>query len=158
MNPQNLIPYQFKPGMPSANPNGRPKKIYSILKQSGFSKDDMHEAMQEIGWQRIDQLHEILEDPTKPVILKVIARAFIKGAERGDFRYVSEILAHVIGIPSKKQDALPDEITVTLNIGEVPAKPKEVTEDIEPLILNLDGPVIKQIIRQIEEDGKYSFG
>ena len=84
-----------------ANPNGRPKKIHTILKDSGYSKDDIKDAFEEIGWQTIDDLQEILNDDSKPVILKVIARAFIKGAEKGDFRYVSEILMHIIGKPKE---------------------------------------------------------
>ena len=52
----------------------------------------------------LEDLQAIVEDETKPVILKVIARAFIKGAEKGDFRYVSEILQHVIGKPKEQSE------------------------------------------------------
>lgn len=97
-NEQNLKP--FVKGQ-VANPNGRPKRIYTILKDSGYSKEDIKDAFEEIGWQTIEDLQEILDDDSKPVILKVIARAFIKGAEKGDFRYVSEILMHIIGKPKE---------------------------------------------------------
>lgn len=86
------------------NPNGRPKRIYTILKESGYSKEDIGDAFKEIGWQTIDDLQGIVDDPSKPVILKVIARAFIKGADKGDFRYVSEILQHVIGKPKEQTE------------------------------------------------------
>ncbi len=94
---------KFKPGE-SGNPNGRPKKIYNLLKQSGYSKDDIRDAFEEIGWQNTDDLKAVLEDETKPVILKVIAKAFLRGAEKGDFRYVSEILTHAIGKPKEQVD------------------------------------------------------
>lgn len=93
----------FKPGE-TGNPNGRPKRIYTVLKESGYSKEDIGDAFKEIGWQTIEDLQAIVEDETKPVILKVIARAFIKGAEKGDFRYVSEILQHVIGKPKEQSE------------------------------------------------------
>lgn len=94
---------QFKPGE-SGNPNGRPKKIYTLLKQSGYSKDDIRDAFEEIGWQSLEDIQEVLDDPTKPAILKVIARAFLRGAEKGDFRYVSEIITHAIGKPKEQVD------------------------------------------------------
>jgi len=102
-NPENIEPYKMKPGQ-TLNPNGRPKRIYTILKESGYSKEDIGDAFKEIGWQTIEDLQEIVDDPKKPVILKVIARAFIKGADKGDFRYVSEILQHVIGKPKEQSE------------------------------------------------------
>ena len=119
MNPNstdNIIPYQMKPGT-TLNPNGRPKRIYTILKESGYSKEDISDAFAEIGWQNIADLGKILKDKTKPVILKVIAKAFLKGAEKGDFRYVSEILQHVIGKP-KEEDKGRDVrlFNITLNL------------------------------------------
>lgn len=102
-NPENLIPHQIKPGQ-VLNPTGRPKRIYNILKESGYSKDDIRDAFEEIGWQTIEELNDVLNDDSKPAILKVIARAFIKGAEKGDFRYVSEILMHVVGKPKEQSE------------------------------------------------------
>jgi len=99
------------------NPNGRPKRIYTVLKQSGFSKDDVRDAFEEIGWQSIDELKEIENDPTKPAILKVIAKAFIRGAEKGDFRYVSEILQHVVGKPKETVEQTITQFKVTLNLN-----------------------------------------
>lgn len=98
-NEHNLIP--AKKGE-VRNPAGRPKRIYTIIKESGYTKDDIRDAFEEVGWQTLDDLHEIIKDEKKPVILKVIARAFIKGAEKGDFRYVSEILQHIIGKPKEQ--------------------------------------------------------
>lgn len=94
---------QFKPGQ-SGNPNGRPKKIFNLIKESGYSKEDIRDAFDEIGWQTMDDLNEVMLDPNKPVILKVIAKAFLRGADKGDFRYVSEILTHVLGKPKEQVD------------------------------------------------------
>jgi len=100
-NNENLKP--FKPGE-SGNPNGRPRKLLTILKDHGYSKDDIRQSFEHIGWNTTEDLEEILSDKTKPVILKLVARAFIKGSERGDFRFVSEILQHVIGKPKEQSE------------------------------------------------------
>lgn len=115
-NPENIVKYQMKPGT-TLNPNGRPKRIYTILKESGYTKEDIRDAFEEIGWQNISDLKEILDDNSKPAILKVIAKAFIKGAEKGDFRYVSEILQHVMGKPKETIDANITQFKVTLNLN-----------------------------------------
>ena len=100
---ENLIP--FKPGPdPRRNLQGRPPKIYTVLKESGFTTDDIRNAFKEIGWQNEQDLQEILTDESKPAILRLIAKAFIKGIEKGDFRYVSEILQHVIGKPKEQSE------------------------------------------------------
>lgn len=96
--------------------NGRPRKIFTILKQSGFGKQDVVDAFEEIGWQTIEDLQDIVDDSSKPAIIKVIARAFIKGAEKGDFRYVSEILQHVVGKPKETIEATITQFKITLNL------------------------------------------
>ena len=94
---------QFKPGQ-SGNPAGRPKKIYKILRESGFSIEDIRDAFAEIGWQKQEELEAIMLDPEKPVILKVIAKAFLKGSDKGDYRYVREILEQTMGKPKEQMD------------------------------------------------------
>lgn len=103
MGKEDIEPYQFKPGQ-SGNPNGRPLKVHKILKASGYTLDDIREAFKDIGWNDPEKLQEIVDDPKQPAILKVIARAFLKGAEKGDFRYISEILQHVIGKPKEQTE------------------------------------------------------
>lgn len=110
-----IIPYQMKPGT-TLNPNGRPKKIFTILKASGFTKDDIRAAFEETGWQTIEGLNNILDNDNSPAIMKVIARAFLRGAEKGDFRYVSEIIQHVIGKPKETVEQTITQFKITLNL------------------------------------------
>jgi len=114
-----IQPYKFQPGQ-SGNPNGRPLKIHTILKASGYTLDDIREAFKEIGWNDIDKMEEIVEDRKQPLIIKVVARAFIKASEKGDFRYISEILSHVIGKPKETVEATitKKSYKITLNINK----------------------------------------
>lgn len=115
-NPQNIEPYKMKPGQ-TLNPNGRPKKIYTVLKESGYTRDDIKEAFAEIGWQTADDIEAIIEDETKPMIVRLIAKAFKRGTEKGDFRYVSEILQHTIGKPKETVEQTVKTYKVTLNLN-----------------------------------------
>lgn len=110
MNNQNLTP--FEKGQ-SGNPNGRPRKIYTILKESGYSKDDVRNAFNEIAWADVDELQRLFKDPKSPAIIKVIAHAYKRAIEKGDYRYVSEIIQQSIGKPKENAD-IKSEITIRL--------------------------------------------
>lgn len=114
-NPENIEPYKMKPGQ-TLNPNGRPKKIYTVLKESGYSKDDMREAFHEIGWLTEDDAKAIIDDPTKPLLVKTLAQAFIKGAMKGDYRYIAEIIQQVIGKPKESLEITKKVYKITMNI------------------------------------------
>jgi hypothetical protein len=112
-NPENVRPYQMKPGE-TLNPNGRPRKIYTILKESGYTKDDVRTAFNEIAWADIDGLQKIFKDPKSPAIIKVIAHAYKRAIEKGDYRYVSEIIQQSIGKPKETS-----EVSMTAHITSV---------------------------------------
>jgi len=109
-NPQNLVPFQQ--GDSRINKNGRPKKLITLLKEAGYSADDYKEVFTHIGFQTEDELHNILSDDSKPAILKVIAKAFIKAIEKGDTRYINELLAWAIGKPTESKE-VKGEIAIT---------------------------------------------
>lgn len=116
MNDENLKP--FKPGHDDRrNPNGRPKKIFTILRDNGYTKDDMRAAFELVAWLTQSEAEEIHNDPTKPLVLKVTCMAFLKGATKGDFRYISEIMSHVIGKPKETvEQKIEGDIVHTLKI------------------------------------------
>ena len=94
---------RFKPGE-SGNLKGKPKKIYTILKESGYSKDDMRNAFNEISWADPAEIQRIIDSETHPAIVKVVAKAFQKAMDKGDYRYCSEIIQQVIGQPKESVD------------------------------------------------------
>ena len=122
-NPENVRPYQMKPGE-TLNPNGRPRKIYTILKESGYTKDDVRTAFNEIAWADVDELQRLFKDPKSPAIIKVIAHAYKRAIEKGDYRYVSEIIQQSIGKPKETS-----EVSMTAQITSV--TPQVINSPIE---------------------------
>lgn len=92
----------FNANPQNRNTKGRPKKIYTILKAQGYSKDDIHTAFGELAWYTKAQLDKVKDDKTKPIIVKIVANQFIKAYDGGDWNKIKEILEHTIGRP--KQD------------------------------------------------------
>lgn len=100
-------PKPFKKGE-SGNPKGKPPKIKTLLKKSGYTKDHIRMVFEESGWQTSEGLNKIIDDRTKPAIMHVVARAFMKAIANGDYRYVSEIMQQVIGKPKESMQVSGD--------------------------------------------------
>lgn len=97
----NITPHQFQPGQ-SGNPDGRPRKIYTILKEKGYSKDDIMTAFHELAWYSVAELKAIFEKPATPAIVKTIAMAFKKSIESGDLSMIRQVLEYTLGKPKQR--------------------------------------------------------
>lgn len=89
---------------PRRNTEGRPKKIYNILKKSGYTAEEIRLAFSELCWCTTSQAQEHVDNPESPLIVKVVAKAMIRGADKGDYRYISEIIQQVAGKPKETKD------------------------------------------------------
>ena len=76
---------------------GRKKKIYTILKEKGYSADDIKTAFGELAFYTLKELKEVSVDESKPIITRIIAKQFNLAYTNGDWNKVREILEHVIG-------------------------------------------------------------
>lgn len=101
MSKEHLTDYQFKKGQ-SGNPVGRPKKIYTILKEKGYSGDDIKTAFKEIAFYTLDELNSAAHDKTKPIIVRIICQVFYKAYKTSDWNRIREIIEHIIGRPTQE--------------------------------------------------------
>lgn len=81
--------------------NGRKKKIYTILKEKGFSADDIKTAFGEMAFYTLKELKAVHTDESKPVIARIVANQFYLALKKGDWQKIKEILEHTIGKPSQ---------------------------------------------------------
>lgn len=94
---------QFGSGQ-DATKGGRKKKIYTILKEKGYSAEDTKAAFNELAYYTLDELKEVVQKKDTPVIILVVAVAFKKAVEQGDWRKISEIMEHIIGKPVQRTE------------------------------------------------------
>ena len=76
---------------------GRKKKIYTILKDKGFSKDDVTTAFTEMLFYSIEELKDVAQDNSKPIIMKIVATALRDAYVKGDYKKARDIIEQVIG-------------------------------------------------------------
>ncbi len=91
--------------------SGRPKKIYTILSEQGYSKDDIRTAFGELGWYTFKELQTVHSNKKTPLIVRIIANQFILAFEKGDYSKVKEILENVIGKPRQTIDCRTENTT-----------------------------------------------
>ena len=80
---------------------GRPKKIYTVLKEKGYSKDDIRLCFQELAFYSENDLVSVINDMEKPQIIKIVAKAYIEAGKTGNYSKVKEIIEQVIGKPTQ---------------------------------------------------------
>lgn len=98
----NIKDHGFGANPENINTKGRPKKIFTILKEKGFGKDDIKTAFGELAWYNIDEAKELMDDEKKPLILKIVAGQFIEAFDKKDWNKIKEILEHTIGKPRQE--------------------------------------------------------
>ena len=125
-------PTQF----PNQDPTrgGRPKKIYTILKEKGYSKDDIKTAFLEISWYDEEEILKVKKDKTKPQIIRIIANQMHEALKKGDWNKIKEIMEHTIGKPVQKLSN--DEDSPLIN-------------QTTPVVLS-DGRTIEDVLKELK--------
>ena len=100
-NNQNLKP--FKKGE-VANPNGRPKKYVTLLKDQGYKVAEINDTIQVMLQMDMDELKSVWDNPKATILEKTIANAMIKSLGKGSLYSIETLLTRVYGKPKEVQD------------------------------------------------------
>jgi len=99
-NPKNIEKYKFKKGE-VANPNGRPRKYVSILKDSGYKLSEINDTIQNMMAMDLTELGEVFKNPKGTILEKTIANAMRKSLEKGSLYSLETLLTRVYGKPKE---------------------------------------------------------
>jgi hypothetical protein len=103
------------------NPNGRPKKFVTLLKEHGYKVSEVNDTVQAMLAMTLDELKEVWNDPKATILEKTIANAMRKSLEKGSLYSIETLLSRVYGKPKETADVnqtVSGEIKITLDLGE----------------------------------------
>jgi len=100
-NEQNLTP--FKKGE-VANPNGRPRKYVSLLKEQEYKLSEINDTIQVMMSMDTEELKTVWDNPKATILEKTIASAMRKSLEKGSLYSLDTLLTRVYGKPKEQID------------------------------------------------------
>jgi len=102
-----IIKHQWKVGQ-SGNPNGRPRKYTSLLREQGYKLSEINDTIQAMMQMTLDELREVWDNPNATILEKTIANAMRRSLERGSLYSVETLLTRVYGKPKETQQVTQD--------------------------------------------------
>jgi hypothetical protein len=83
------------------NPNGRPRKYVSVLKDAGYKLSEINDTIQNMMAMRIDELNDVFNNPSTTILEKTIAGAMLKSMKNGSLYSLDTLLTRVYGKPKE---------------------------------------------------------
>ena len=109
---------QFKKGE-SGNPNGRPRKYVSLLKEQGYKLSEINDTIQSMMAMDLDELKSVWENPKATILEKTIANAMRKSLEKGSLYSLETLLTRVYGKPKESvYNNVDGDVRVTVTYNE----------------------------------------
>jgi hypothetical protein len=102
-NPQNIEPYKMKKGE-TLNPNGRPRKYVSLLKEHGYKLSEINDTIQNMMAMDLEELKAVFENPKATILEKTVANAMKRSLEKGSLYSIETLLTRVYGKPKEQMD------------------------------------------------------
>jgi predicted transcriptional regulator len=92
----------------TANPNGRPKKYVTLLKEQGYKLSEVNDTIQTIMAMDLEELKAVWDNPKATVLEKTIANALRKSLEKGSLYSIDTLLNRVYGKPKETSQVTTD--------------------------------------------------
>ena len=112
--------YQIQKGQ-VLNPNGRPKKYVTLLKEQGSKLSEVNDTIQVMMAMDLEELKSVWENPKATILEKTIANAMRKSLEKGSLYSLETLMNRVYGKPKETVDnniKTDEPITITLNLKQ----------------------------------------
>ena len=92
---------QFKKGQ-SGNPNGRPRKFVTTLKEIGYKRSEINDTIQAMLAMDKDELTDAMKNPKATILEMTVASAMKKSIEKGSLYSIETLLSRVFGMPKQE--------------------------------------------------------
>lgn len=99
----NLIPFS-KGFDPRRNLNGSPRKMLSTFTEIGYSKREVNDTILNILALTADDIKKVADNEDCTILERTIAKALIKGMEKGSLYNIETTLSRSIGTPDKPEN------------------------------------------------------
>ena len=90
------------------NPNGRPRKYVSQLKEQGYKLAEVNDAIQALMSMDVEELKAVLENSKATILELTIAKAMVKSLQNGSLYSMETLLTRVYGKPKEIQQVSSD--------------------------------------------------
>jgi hypothetical protein len=85
----------------SGNPNGRPKKYVSLLKESGYKLSEINDTIQAMMAMDMDELKSVWDNKHATILEKTIANAMMTSLKKGSLYSLETLLSRAFGNPKQ---------------------------------------------------------
>ena len=92
----------------SGNPNGRPRKYVSLLKEQGYRLSEINDTIQAMMSMDMDELNAVYKNPSATIMEKTIANAMNKSLMKGSLYSLETLMTRVYGKPKEQIDMKSD--------------------------------------------------
>ena len=93
----------------TANPNGRPRKYISQLREQGYKLAEVNDCIQAIMSMSLDELKDVWDNPKATILEKTIANALMTSLKKGSLYSIDTLLTRVYGKPKETSDVTMDQ-------------------------------------------------
>jgi hypothetical protein len=114
-----LQSFKWVSGQPSANPNGRPKKLISQLKDIGYTKTQVEDTILTMLTMKRKELEQIDKSEEFTILERIIAATLVKSHDKNSLFNLELLLTRSQGKPKETidQTITSKDYTITLNLN-----------------------------------------